>query len=200
MFLDELLEFSRAALEALREPLEHGSVAIARASGSVIFPAAFQLVAAMNPCPCGWRGHGTKSCSCTPDRVMRYRSKISGPFLDRLDLHIALHAGGYDWLAQPAGEASATIRQRVQRCCQQQYGRQGCLNALLSAAQVQVYCQLDTAGTRLLRQSSQHWAWSSRAVHRLLRVARTLADMVGTSDIQVQQLAEAIQYRQAWPD
>lgn len=198
LFLDELPEFRRAVIESLREPLETGRVAIARAARSMIFPASFQLVAAMNPCPCGWAGHKQKHCSCTPDNVQRYRSKITGPFLDRVDLQIALQAAGPDWINQPAGEASACIRARVQRCMQTQQDRQGCANAYLDVVHLDRHCQLDAAGTQLLHQSIVRWAWSARVVHRVLRVARTLADMAGQENIDSVHLAEATQYRQSW--
>lgn len=199
LFLDELPEFRRAVIESLREPLETGKVAIARAARSTIFPAAFQLVAAMNPCPCGWSGHVQKPCSCTPDQVMRYRAKITGPFLDRVDLHIGLKAAGPGWIELPPGEPSCTIQDRVQRCLEVQYARQGCANGRLTVAQIDHYCGLGAAGMTLLQQGVEHWGWSARVVHRLLRVARTLADMSSHDDITTTHLAEAIQYRDAWP-
>lgn len=200
LFLDELAEFKRAVIESLREPLETGQVTIARAARSTTFPAEFQLVAAMNPCPCGWSGHLQKTCSCTPDQVARYRAKITGPFLDRVDLHIGLKTAGSDWLELPAGETSAVVRGRVGRCLDIQYQRQGCANAGLSVSQIERYCRLNAQGKRLLQQSMVRWSWSARSVHRLLRVARTLADMSAHDDISVSDLAEAIQYRDAWPE
>lgn len=200
LFLDELPEFKRAVIESLREPLETGQVAIARAARSVTFPADFQLVAAMNPCPCGWAGHIKKSCSCTPDQVVRYRSKITGPFLDRVDLHIGLRAVGPDWVELAAGEPSSVIRARVGKCLQIQQQRQGCANADLSVGQLDTYCQLDAAGMALLQKGTAHWGWSARVAHRLLRVARTVADMAGHSEITTTDLAEAIQYRDSRPE
>ena len=200
LFLDELPEFKRAVIESLREPLETGHVAIARAAGTMLFPAAFQLVAAMNPCPCGWAGHKLKPCSCTPDQVGRYRAKITGPFLDRVDLHIGLWADGPDWIDRPVGESSSAIRKRVERTRQIQYRRQACTNADLTVMQLDEYCQLDDAGSRLLRQGISRWGWSARVVHRLLRVARTVADMSAHDSILPEHLAEAIQYRDAWPE
>lgn len=197
LFLDELPEFRRSVIESLREPLETGRVAIARVSRSMIFPASFQLVAAMNPCPCGWSGHNVKHCSCTPDRVERYRAKITGPFLDRVDLHIALQDAGSDWVDQPVGEASACIRARVERCRQTQWHRQGCANSQLDVMQLDQHCQLDGAGTQLLQQGIVRWGWSARVIHRVLRVARTLADMADHEHVDTVHLAEAIQYRQA---
>lgn len=200
LFLDELAEFRRGVIESLREPLETGHVSIARASRSMLFPAAFQLVAAMNPCPCGWSGHALKPCSCTPDRIARYRAKVSGPFLDRIDLQIRLPAAGNDWVDQPVGESSAVIRERIERCLQVQQSRQGCSNAALSVGQLDRYCPLGEQGKRLLQNGIVKWGWSARVVHRLLRVARTLADMAGHDCIDPTHLAEAIQYRDAWPE
>ena len=200
LFLDELTQFKRAVIESLREPLETGHVAISRAAGTLVFPASFQLVAAMNPCPCGWAGHTLKPCACTPEQVGRYRSKITGPFLDRVDLHMGLWASGPDWIELPASEPSSVIRKRVARCLEIQYQRQGCPNAHLSVVQLDDFCQLNEAGLHLLRQGISRWGWSARVVHRLLRVARTVADMKGDDSIFPQHLAEAIQYRDAWPE
>lgn len=200
LFLDELPEFKRSVIESMREPLETGQVAIARAVRTMVFPSDFQLVAAMNPCPCGWAGHSQRHCSCTPDQTTRYRAKISGPFLDRVDLHIRLPANGPDWVSQPAGEPSASIRSRVQRCLQRQLQRQGCPNARLSPSQLDRYCQLDQAGQRLLEQGIARWAWSARVIHRIRRVARTLADMDGEATPGPGHLAEAMHYRDAWPE
>lgn len=197
LFLDELPEFRRAVIESLREPLETGEVTIARAARSSSFPAAFQLVAAMNPCPCGWSGHLQKRCSCTPDQVVRYRAKITGPFLDRIDLHIGLKAAGSDWVDLPSGESSSVIRKRVERCLERQRNRQGCANARLTVSQIDQYCRVSDDGKRLLQQGIVRWSWSARAVHRLLRVSRTLADMSAHDDINCVHLAEAIQYRNA---
>ena len=197
LFLDEVPEFKRAVIESLREPLETGQVTIARAAGTKVFPAAFQLVAAMNPCPCGWAGHKLKPCACTPERVGRYRSKITGPFLDRVDLHIGLWTADADWIEHPAGESSSVIRKRVERCLKTQYQRQGCANADLTVMQLDEHAQLNEVGLHLLRQGISRWGWSARVVHRLLRVARTVADMGAHDSILPEHLAEAIQYRDA---
>jgi magnesium chelatase family protein len=198
LFLDELPEFQRRVLESLREPLETGRVAIARAARTLVFPAEFQLVAAMNPCPCGWLGHERKPCSCTPDQVAAYRSRLSGPLLDRVDLQISLPAANEDWMDAPPGESSDRVSARVHACQARQHARQACLNAKLDVAQVQMHCPLDDAGDRLLRHGMQRWDWSARVVHRVLRVARTLADLAEHKRIESVHLAEAMQYRQSW--
>lgn len=198
LFLDELPEFARASLEALREPLETRQVVVARAARAATFPASFQLVAAMNPCPCGWTGHARKPCRCTPAQVDRYRNRISGPFLDRVDVQIALQANDADWLDAPAGESSDEVRQRVIRCRARQLQRQAVPNSQLAPAQVVHHCTPDADGAALLRQGMTRWNWSSRAVHRVLKVARSLADMDACDTVAGVHVAEAMQYRQAW--
>jgi len=198
LFLDELPEFRRSALEALREPLETGCVAIARASRTLTFPAAFQLVAAMNPCPCGWLGHARMRCACTPDGIERYRARLSGPLLDRIDLQISLPAADADWMDAPPSEPSAAVRQRVLACRQRQAARQGCPSAALDVAGIDRYCVPDTAARRLLQAAMLRWGWSARVVHRVLRIARTLADMDSSGLIGEAHMAEAVQYRQPW--
>ncbi len=198
LFLDELPEFDRRALEALREPIETGCVSIARAARTLTFPAAFQLVAAMNPCPCGWYGHPRMRCVCTRDRIEKYRGKLSGPLLDRIDLQIALPAADAGWMRAAAGEASAVVRERVEACRLRQVERQGYPNARLSVAGIDAHCRLDAAASAVLRQAMSHWNWSARAVHRMLRVARTIADLDAVAAIGESHVAEAIQYRQPW--
>jgi magnesium chelatase family protein len=198
LFLDELPEFDRRVLESLREPIETGRVSIARASRTVTFPAAFQLVAAMNPCPCGWLGHKTRHCACTPGQIERYRRKLSGPLLDRIDLQIALPALSGDWMDAEPGEPSEPVRGRVRQCRRRQAGRQGCCNAALPVAMLGRHCEPDAPARQLLRQAMSRWDWSARAVHRVLRVARTLADLDGVDTIGARHVAEAIQYRQPW--
>lgn len=200
LFLDELPEFQRQALESLREPLETGCVSIARASITLKFPAQFQLVAAMNPCPCGWLGHARMRCACTPDRIDQYRSRVSGPLLDRIDLRISLPAVDGDWLKAPRGEASEPIRARVQRCRHKQYARQGSLNGKLDVDGIERYCRLDDDAAALMHDAMRRWHWSARVVHRVLRVARTLADMAGQEAISGSHLAEAAGYRQPWAE
>ncbi|MFA7668420.1 MAG: YifB family Mg chelatase-like AAA ATPase [Burkholderiaceae bacterium] len=198
LFLDEVPEFHRPVLESLREPLETGVVSIARARLSCTFPARFQLVAAMNPCPCGWAGHPRKPCVCPPARVDAYRRRLSGPLMDRIDLHIDLAPPEGSWLDAAAGESSALVRARVIACRERQLARQGCANALLSPSALREYAVPDNDGSRLLRDASERWAWSARAVHRVLRAARTVADMDGSDTVRLPHVAEALQFRPAW--
>ena len=198
LFLDELPEFERRVLESLREPIETGWVSIARSSRTLMFPASFQLIAAMNPCPCGWLGHKKMRCVCSPDRIEKYRGKLSGPLLDRIDLQIALVAADGDWLDAAAGEASEPVRERVERCRERQLMRQAQPNAKLSVGDLDTYCVLEDAAKALLKQAMLRWNWSARVVHRVLRVARTLADLNSLEPIGATHIAEAIQYRQPW--
>ena len=196
LFLDELPEFSRSVLEVLREPLESGHITISRAARQADFPAKFQLVAAMNPCPCGYLGHHNNKCRCTPDQVARYRSRISGPLLDRIDLHIEVPALRDDELVSVAtGEASAVVRSRVQQARDIQMQRQGKSNAQLGSQEVDAFCAPDEAGAALLKQAISRLNLSARAYHRILKVARTIADLAGGGGIKPSHIAEAIQYR-----
>jgi magnesium chelatase family protein len=197
LFLDETPEFPRAALEALREPLETGRITISRAARQASFPARFQLVAAMNPCPCGWLGAPAavdKSCRCTPDAVARYQGRLSGPLLDRIDLQVeVLAAPAAALLALPDGEPSAAVASRVAAARQRQTARQGEPNALLEAGRIDAYCLLDEAAARFLRSAAERLGWSGRRLHRCLKVARTVADLAGSERIATAHVAEALQ-------
>ncbi len=196
LFLDELPEFDRKVLETLREPLESGRIHIARAARQAEFPAEFQLVAAMNPCPCGYQGHPGGRCQCTPDQVARYRARISGPLLDRIDLQIEVPAlPGETLLAKPEGETSAAIRQRVEAALARQDERQGKPNARLAPAEIDTHCTPDPAGVALLKQAMGRLDLSARAWHRVLKVARTIADLAASTEVRAPHVAEAIQYR-----
>ncbi len=196
LFLDELPEFDRKVLEVLREPLESGHITISRAARQADFPASFQLLAAMNPCPCGYLGHFNNKCRCTPDNVTRYRSKISGPLLDRIDLLIEVPALKENELttAQVA-ESSDAIRTRVEKAREIQLQRQGKANFSLGSLEIDAHCQPDDAGLTLLKTAISRLNLSARAYHRILKVARTIADLAGDVAIKPAQIAEAIQYR-----
>jgi magnesium chelatase family protein len=196
LFLDELPEFQRGVLEALREPLETGHINIARATRRAEFPARFQLVAAMNPCPCGWLGHPASKCRCTPDQVARYRGKLSGPLLDRLDLMLDVPAvAEADLSARGDGESSATVRTRVTAARAVQIERQGKPNALLGPDEVDRYARPDEAGAQLLKQAMARLSLTARAYHRILKVARSIADLAVAQQVGSAHVAEAIHYR-----
>ena len=201
LFLDELPEFRRQTLEVMRQPLEDGRVTIARAAGSLTFPASFMLVAAMNPCPCGYYGDVKRQCKCTVRQIETYRQRISGPLLDRIDLHVEVPLVDFRELTSTthAGESSATIRERVTAARALQAARfrksSGRTNAAMNARQVRQHCQLDMESTSYLEQAMEQMNFSARAHDRILKVARTLADLAGSPEIRAPDLLEAIQYR-----
>ena len=187
-------------LETLREPLETGVIHISRAARQASFPAEFQFVAAMNPCPCGWLGHASGRCHCTPDRTARYRARVSGPLLDRLDLAVEVPAVTADELTarrRADAEASASVRGRVEAARRLQARRQAVLNARLPVTDIERLCVVDAAGDKLVAQALARSLLSARAYHRVLRVARSIADLAGAEAIDAAHLAEAIGYRRA---
>ncbi len=199
LFLDEFPEFDRKVLEVLREPLESGEIHISRAARQVRFPANFQLIAAMNPCPCGYYGNPAR-CSCSPDQVQRYRAKLSGPLLDRIDLHVEVPMlAKEDFLSadktKAAGESSSAVRERVIRAHAKQQTRQQKNNAQLENKELEQHCQLKTESRQLLNQAMERLNFSPRAYHRILKVARTIADLEGSEHIEQKHLAEAISFR-----
>ncbi len=196
LFLDELPEFPRAALEALREPLETGHITISRAARRAEFPARFQLIGAMNPCPCGYLGSTQKACHCTPDQVLRYQSKLSGPLVDRIDLHVEVPAvPSHELLASPPGESSDLIRARCTAARQRATDRQGKPNHALQGQEIDQFVLLDEAAARFLNVAATRLGWSARSTHRALKVARTIADLAAARTTQVSHVAEAMQYR-----
>ena len=200
LFLDEAPEFRRNVLEVLRQPLEDGRITVVRAAGAIDYPAAFMLVAAMNPCPCGFFSDPQKECRCTPTQITRYRSRVSGPLLDRIDIQVEVPAVEYEALVSRApGEPSKTIRERVnqaRRVQVERFAETGIhANARMSARDVRRYCLVDEAGAQLLETAIKRLGLSARAYVRILKVARTIADLAGDEEIRTPHIAEAIQYR-----
>lgn len=200
LFLDELPEFKRNVLEVMRQPLEDGDITVSRAMGSIRYPAGFMLIAAMNPCPCGFLTDPQKACVCTPPQILRYRSRVSGPLLDRIDIQIEVPALRYQDLAsKDAGEPSETIRQRVNqaRAIQLQRFQKRNLhaNAQMGANDIKRYCALNEDAEKLLENAINKLGLSARAYSRVLKVSRTIADLAGADNLDVQHIAEAIQYR-----
>lgn len=198
LFLDELPEFDRKTLEALREPLESGEIHISRAAMHVTFPADFQLVAAMNPCPCGYYGHPVKPCTCTPDSIARYRSKISGPLLDRMDLIMEVPAlSSADLLQAQAGESSAAVLERVVAARERQYRRQGKLNVALSPTDLDQQAQISDQAKETLGNLVEKLSLSARSFHRILRIARTLADLAADDKVERGHILKAVSFRRS---
>jgi magnesium chelatase family protein len=197
LFLDELPEFNRHVLECLREPLETGSLTIARAAYHATFPAHFQLVAAMNPCPCGYFGSRQGNCHCTQEQIARYLAKLSGPLLDRIDMHIDVPPMTPDLLNTTAavGETSSTVQQRVTSARAIQMARQDKCNAELSVKELSAYCPLTVTAVKMLEQAMQKFNLSARVYHRIIKVARTLADLADSAEITVAQISETLAYR-----
>lgn len=195
LFLDELPEFKKDVLESLREPLESGTITISRAARQAEFPASFQLIAAMNPCPCGYSGSTINYCKCSNERIQRYQKKLSGPFLDRIDMQVEVTLSSKNsFLKEPSVETSKTIRSRVQKAREKQYCR-GCLNSNLKGETFKNTCKLSNKDQILLEKAFEKFQLSVRAYHRILRVARTIADLAGSEKIASPHLMEALSYR-----
>lgn len=198
LFLDEFPEFSRPAIEALREPLEAWKVTVSRVKESVAYPARFLMVAAMNPCPCGYLGHPTRDCACTPLQVHKYRAKVSGPILDRIDLHVQLSAVKYaDWEALPKGEPTSVIAGRVLKAIEIQRGRFGGLgaNAFMAGAELRRHCALPAGASSVLETAMNKLGFSARSLDKILKISRTIADLEGAAAIKREHVIEAVQYR-----
>ena len=201
LFLDELPEFKRQVLEVLRQPLEDREITISRAKFTVNYPASFMLVASMNPCPCGYYNHPEKQCVCSPAQVKKYLNRISGPLLDRIDIHVEVVPVPFkDLSVRQLSESSADIRKRVVRAREIQQQRFAdspkihC-NAQMSSSKIRAFCQIDESGMALLKNAMEKLGLSARAYDRILKVSRTIADLAGVENIKPEHIAEAIQYR-----
>jgi magnesium chelatase family protein len=201
LFLDEIPEFHPRVLEVLRQPMEDGLVTIARARESLTFPAKFTLIAARNPCPCGFQGDPSRPCSCAQALVTRYQKRLSGPILDRIDMHLDVQRVEFDKLAATeAGESSSAVRERVTAARQRQWRRFAehpavSCNADMRVGEIHQFCELDAAGASLVRHGVEHLGLSARAYHRVLRLARTIADLAASESIEAIHVAEALQYQ-----
>ncbi|MFJ3056947.1 YifB family Mg chelatase-like AAA ATPase [Herbaspirillum sp. NPDC087042] len=196
LFLDEIAEYPRSVLDVLRQPMESGRISISRAARQAEFPARFQLVAAMNPCTCGWHGHSSGKCRCTAEQVRRYQDRLSGPLLDRIDMQLQVAALTPAELAtQAPGESSASIAARVAAAFDRQLARQGKPNSLLAGREIDLHCQPDAPGEQLLQAAMVRLDWSARAYHRVLKLARTITDLEGVARVEKRHVAEAIQCR-----
>lgn len=198
LFLDEFPEFPRNVLEALRQPLEDGIVTVARASGSFTFPAKFTLVAAQNPCPCGYYGDSSKQCLCSPAQIFKYQKKVSGPLLDRIDLHVEVPRLPYEKMSDTgSAETSEGIKERVERAREVQRQRFGKskTNSEMNIVDIKIHCQLGEPEQQLVRQAMKKYNFSGRSLHRILKVSRTIADIKGKEKITAQDLSESIMYR-----
>jgi magnesium chelatase family protein len=198
LFLDELPEFSRSVLESLRQPLEDGIVTVSRAKNTFTYPAKFMLVASLNPCPCGYYGETSKKCTCAPAQISKYQKKLSGPLLDRIDLHIEVPRVEYELIAKGgSGDSTEVVRERVKQARRVQYERLGGskTNSEMSLVEVRKYCKLSSDANEVLMEASQRYELSARAVHRILKIARTVADLQHEAEITYDNLAEALQFR-----
>ncbi len=198
LFLDELPEFSRAVLESLRQPLEDGVVTVSRAKNTFTYPAKFILVASLNPCPCGYYGDTAKRCTCAPTQIVKYQKKLSGPLLDRIDLHIEVPRVEYEELSKiRSGDTSEQVRKRVEQARARQYARLGGsrTNGEMGLTDVRLHCALDSQGDALLKNASNRYSLSARTIHRLLKVSRTIADLAGSDSVMSSHIAEALQFR-----
>jgi magnesium chelatase family protein len=196
LFLDELPEYGRLVLESLREPLESGVICISRASFQVSFPAKFQLIAAMNPCPCGFAGSPTQQCTCNPEKILRYLGRLSGPLLDRIDMQIEVPALPFSILAQESrSESTECVKKAVIFAQDKQKARQGKANAELSSKEIQLHCKLNEASEKIVAMMMQRYKLSARVYHKILKVGRTIADLAGADNIELEHIQETLHFR-----